>query len=132
MRLRREKKSSPLEQREDHLRVGRAAAPVLREVSPTATVVSVRLHFIAPTLPAHAEQSFELYPSATAYFEYPCPHGDCDGIIDVSLDARRTLEGKRRQIAGTLECSGHRGLARKPCGLRVSYTISAQHSRERS
>jgi hypothetical protein len=93
-------------------------------------VVNVTLRFLTPTLPLHADQSFALYPAARAYFSYPCPYGDCDGVFDVSEPAGRTLAREKAQVAGTLTCSGLRsrdGLVRQSCGLRVNYTISSQH-----
>jgi hypothetical protein len=127
MRFSRNKQLSPLRQREEYLRVRRAAAPAVRELCPSATVVSVSLRFLTPTAPSYADQSFSLYPSARAYFEYPCPHGDCDGVLDITAQAARTLQQQKPHIAGTLECSGHRGQSRQPCALRVSYSISTEH-----
>jgi hypothetical protein len=130
MRPLREKKASSLHQREEQLRQGRAAAQALRDACPTAAVVNVTLRFQTQTLPLHAEQSFTLYPAARAYFAYPCPYGDCDGVFDLSAAANRTLTREKTRVTGTLECGGLRardGLPRQPCGLRVSYTITASH-----
>jgi hypothetical protein len=102
----------------------------LRAAFPNAATVNVQLRFLPATAPLHAAQSFMLYPAARAYFSYPCPYGDCDGIYDLSTPAHQALGRKAGSVSGTLECAGVRsrdGLQRQPCGLRVSFTISAQH-----
>jgi hypothetical protein len=102
----------------------------LRVISPTAVVVNVQLEFLPASEPPHAAQSLVLYPAAKAFFAYPCPYGDCDGIYDLATDATRTLSGAKGSVTGVSECVGMRardGLQRQPCGLRMSYTISATH-----
>ena len=124
-------KVSSFREREERLRKGRDAAQTLRAAFPNAATVNVQLRFLPATAPLHAAQSFMLYPAARAYFSYPCPYGDCDGIYDLSTPAHQALGRKAGAVSGTLECAGVRsrdGLQRQPCGLRVSYTISAaQH-----
>jgi hypothetical protein len=90
----------------------------------------VQLRFLPATAPLHAAQSLILYPPAKAYFAYPCPYGDCDGIYDLDSEANRALTGEKNRVTGTIECAGVRsreGLQRQPCGLRMSYTIAAKH-----
>lgn len=123
-------KVSPFREREERLRKGRDAAQTLRAAYPHASLVNIQLRFLPATAPLHAAQSFVLYPAARAYFSYPCPYGDCDGIYDLAAPAAQALAKKSGAVNGTLECAGVRsrdGLQRQPCGLRVSYTISAQH-----
>lgn len=106
------------------------AAPALRIAAPTASIVKVTLQFVPPALPMYADQSFSLYPSARAYFGYPCPYGDCNGIFDLGAAARRTLNREEDQVVGSLVCEGLRsrdGASRQACGMRVTYTITAQH-----
>jgi hypothetical protein len=127
------KKLSGFQERGEQLRKGRAAAPTLRSASPSATLVNVHLQFLQATTPAHATQSFVLYPAARAFFAYPCPYGDCDGIYDLTAAAGPTLTRDQPCMTGTLECSGMRSrdrLQRQVCGLRVSYTITAEHEPE--
>jgi len=129
-RTRPRKQPTPTREREDRLRAGRAAAQTLRSVSPTATLVNVQLRFISAATPAHAAQSFVLYPPAKAYFAYPCPYGDCDGIYNLDAAANRAMAGEKSRITGTLECDGvrsHNGPSRERCGLQLKYTITAQH-----
>lgn len=112
------------------MRRARLETRPLREVSPGATLVTVDLSFDPAAEQAHAEQRFALYPAARAFFLYPCPFGDCDGIFDLSAIAGRTLERTKPRIAGSLECTGARPRAhqeRQQCGLRAKYVISAQH-----
>jgi hypothetical protein len=113
------------------LRKRRAQAVTLREASPRTALVNVRLDFLPLSAPPHVAQSFVLYPAARAFFEYPCPYGDCDGIFDFSADAKRALAHEKRSVTGTVECGGTRsgdGVQRKACGLRVSYSISAERA----
>jgi len=109
--------------------MGRAAAPPLRELSPHATHVIVRLQFRSDETLTHADQSIVLYPSARAYFGFPCPYGDCDGIYDLTRAAQLALTSWSPQPSGILECSGTRARHRLlgPCGLRLSYTVTAEH-----
>ena len=121
---------SGFEDRAERLRRGRATAPPLREMFPLAAHVAVRLQFHSNEAPSHADQSFELYPGARAYFGFPCPYGDCDGIYDLGAAARSALECSAAQATGTLECGGTRSRHRmpgQPCGLEVSYTVIAEH-----
>jgi hypothetical protein len=130
MRTRVQSKLSPSREREERLRTARAAAQPLRVVSPTTASVSIQLRFVGGSDPLHATQSFVLYPAAKACFAYPCPYGDCDGIYDLVAEASRTLSGQKTRVTGVCECTGMRsrdGLQRQPCGLRMSYTISAKH-----
>jgi hypothetical protein len=74
-----------------------------------------------------------MYPAAQAFFEYPCPYGDCDGIYELGAAAAQALGGEHSAVSGTLECRGLRsrdGLQRQPCGLAMSYTITTQHGAE--
>jgi hypothetical protein len=115
--------------RADQMRKRRADSSTLREVSPGTALVNVHLNFLPLSAPPHAAQSFVLYPAARAFFEYPCPYGDCDGIYDFSAEAKRALGHEKKCITGTVECSGMRsrdGTQKQPCGLRVSYSISVE------
>jgi len=130
MRSRPTSKAPAFREREERLRIGRAAAQPLRSASPTAALVNVHLKFLPATAPLHAAQSLILYPAAKAYFAYPCPYGDCDGIYNLDSEASRALSGEKTRVTGTIECAGVRsreGLQRQPCGLRMSYTIAAKH-----
>ncbi len=130
MRTAPKQKISSFREREERLRKGRDAAQTLRAAFPNAANVNVQLRFLPGAAPLHAAQSFLLYPAARAYFSYPCPYGDCDGIYDLSAPAQQALGRKAAgPVSGTLECEGTRsrdGQQRRPCGLRVSYTISTQ------
>lgn len=129
MRIQTRRKAPTNLSRDDKLREGRASAQTLRAAAPQAAVVEVRLRFLPSAGPLAAPQSFFLYPAARAYFSYPCPHGDCDGIYDLGIEARRVLSGEKTSLTGVLECGGTRsceGLQRQHCGLHVNYSISAR------
>ena len=113
------------------MRKRRAESVTLREASPRAALVNIHLDFLPLSAPPHVAQSFVLYPAARAFFEYPCPYGDCDGIYDFSAAAQRVLGHEKRRVTGTVECSGMRsrdGLQKQPCGLGVSYSISIERA----
>ena len=117
--------------RADQMRKRRADSATLREASPGTALVNVHLDFLPLSAPPHAAQSFVLYPAARAFFEYPCPYGDCDGIYDFSVEAKRALRHEKTTITGTVECSGmrsHDGTQKRACGLRVSYSISVERA----
>lgn len=130
MRATTQKKGSRLQEREEQLRKGRAAAQTLRSAFPTTACVRVTLSFAQTTSPWHAAQSYSLYPAARMHFEYPCPYGDCDGVYDVSKPALQLLKHGQGKVEGSLECTGTRSrdkLAMQPCQLHMSYTITAEH-----
>jgi hypothetical protein len=134
MRTQLRHKQSVLREREDRLRAGRAAAQTLRSVSPTAMSVNVQLRFLVAATPAHATQSFVLYPAAKAYFAYPCPYGDCSGIYNLDLEAARAMGREKSRVTGTVDCAGvrsHAGQPRGRCGLQMRYVITAKHDAQR-
>jgi hypothetical protein len=123
-----EKRVSVFQDRAERLRKARATAPLLREVCPRATHIAVRLQFQAPS---HTDQSFVLYPGARAYFGFPCPYGDCDGIYDLSDAAQSILQGPALQATGTLDCGGVRSrhrIPRQTCRLQVNYIVTARRA----
>ena len=133
MRFPPRNKLSVARDREERLRKARLSAPPLRDASPSATLVNVNLGFLPAATPPHAAQSFVLYPAARAFFSYPCPYGDCDGIYDLSTEAERTLAREKSRVSGIIECGGSRsrdGVQGQPCALRMSYAISAKHEPE--
>lgn len=128
-----QKGTSGFQDRAARLRSGRTAAPLLREVFPSATHLTVRLQFLAQEGPAHADQCFVLYSGARAYFGFSCPYGDCDGIYDLSQAAQSALQHPTARASGTLECGGARSRHRIPrqhCGLQVSYVMTAEHHQQ--
>ena len=120
---------SKFEDRAERLRRGRAAAPSLREMAPSTTHVVVRLEFRSDGTLKHADQSIVLYPGARAYFGFPCPYGDCDGIYDLTRAAQSAMTHLSSHPTETLQCEGTRSRHRLlgPCGLQLSYTVSAEH-----
>jgi hypothetical protein len=133
MHLQPRQKPSLFRERKERLRKARDAAATLRSAFPKATLVNIELQFLPATAPPHAAQSFVMYPAARAFFEYPCPYGDCDGIYELGAAAAQALGGENSAVSGTLECGGLRsrdGLQRQPCGLAMSYTITTKHDAE--
>jgi hypothetical protein len=108
----------------------RAAARTLRGAFPDVERVRVDLKFEEAAAPAPGAQSHAMHPPARAFFEFLCPHVDCDGGFDLGSAAISVLTRASTRAAGTLECKGTRpavGMTKQPCGVRVQYTILANY-----
>lgn len=106
----------------------REAAGTLATAFPNIEQVRIHLRFVANGGPAPAARTHALYDSAQAYFEFACPHGDCDGSVDLNAVTLALLRKSGTQADGTLHCPGTRtgtGPARPPCNQRVDYWIVA-------
>jgi hypothetical protein len=109
---------------------GRAAARTLRGAFPAVERIRVDLKFEDAAAPPPGAQSHAMHPPARAFFEFLCPHADCDGGFDLSSVATSVLTRASPRADGTLECKGTRpstGMTKQPCGVRVQYTILAQY-----
>ena len=128
MRLMPSSKVASFQDRAERLRRGRAAAPVLREICPSATRLELRLEFLCEERSGHADQVFVMYPSARAFFGFPCPYGDCDGIYDLRPAVEATLGESTLQSTGAIECAGVRPRLRGPrqaCRLQLNFSITS-------
>ena len=70
-------------------------------------------------------QSHAVHPGARAFFEFLCPHADCDGTFDLSAAVNSVMRDESSHADGTLDCKGTRprpGLMKGPCGVSVRYT----------
>ncbi len=121
---------SLLEQKREKSLRKRAAAGTLATAFPRVEQIRLQLRFISTVGVAPAAQTHALYPSAQAYFEFACPHGDCDGSVDLNGVALPMLKSAGSHVDGTLNCPGSRtagGTNRQPCNQRVDFWISAQY-----
>jgi hypothetical protein len=121
---------SLLEQKREKSMRKRQAAGTLATSYPRVEQIRMQLRFVSTQGAVPAAQTHALYPSAQAYFEFACPHGDCDGSIDLNSVALPLLKISGVQADGTLHCPGTRtagGTERRPCNQRVDYWISAQY-----
>ncbi len=121
---------SLLEQKREKSMRKRQAAGTLATAFPRVEQIRMQLRFVSTQGAVPAAQTHALYPSAQAYFEFACPHGDCDGSVDLNEVALPLLRRSGLQADGTLRCPGSRtagGTARQPCNLRIDYWISAQY-----
>ncbi len=117
------------QEREKSLRK-REAAGTLATAFPRSEQVRIHLQFVSQEGPAPAARMHALYPSAQAYFEFACPHGDCDGSIDLNPIALPLLRNSGTQADGTLHCPGTRangGDTRPRCNQRVDYWIVVRY-----
>lgn len=76
-----------------------------------------------------ASQVHTLYPPARAFFTYQCPHSDCDGEFELADIVHTAVSGETHEAHGALLCAGARPAeksSRRPCELRLAYTITAQ------
>ena len=121
---------SLVEQRREKSLRRRAAAGTIAIAFPVVESVRIQLQMDSSTTLAPAGQTHALYPSAPAYFEFSCPHGDCDGSLDLNGVVLPLLKSAGAHATGTVRCSGSRiagGMTREPCKLLASYWIFAQY-----
>jgi len=108
----------------------RAAARTLRSAFPDVEQVRVQLTFRDTAALSPGTQSHALHPAARAFFEFLCPHADCDGTFDLTAAAHSVMTDAASRAEGTLSCQGtrpRRGLVKGPCGVSARYTIVAQY-----
>ena len=121
--------ASERQERRDRLRRDRASAPALRAVFPAVRQLRLELMFQGSSSSTPAPQTHVLYPPAHAFFEFRCPHADCDGQFDLTRAVRAALlADPAHQAEGVLECSGVRVAdrgSRQPCQLRLNYAVTA-------
>lgn len=121
--------------RVDQFRRDRATAPILRATFPTVEALRIELKFEEVSSSAPVPQSHVLYPPARAFFEYPCPHWDCDGQFDLGAAVRAALGDAKHRTEGVLECQGSRigdRATRRPCLLRLLFEVTATFQRRSS
>ena len=129
MRLVTRSSVSLVEQRREQSRRRRAAAGSLGDSFPQVQRLRIRLTFQDSAGPAPTGQIHDVYPPAPAIFEFPCPHGGCDGGFDLTNAARSVMAASRTSAEGSQPCGGSRlsqGPARQPCSLRLSYRMAVQ------
>jgi hypothetical protein len=108
----------------------REAAGTLATAFPSAELVRIHLQFVSNSVPAPSPRTHAFYASAHAYFEFACPHGDCDASIDLNDAANALLRKGGTEASGTLHCPGTRtgdGIVRPRCNQRVDYWIVARY-----
>jgi hypothetical protein len=108
----------------------RAAARTVRSAFPGVERIRVDLTFRDTATLSPGAQSHALHPAARAFFEFLCPHADCDGTFDLSAAVGSVMTDASSHADGTLDCKGMRprpGLTKGPCGVSVRYTIVAQY-----
>jgi hypothetical protein len=107
----------------------RAAASTLRSAFPDVEQILVDLTFQDTAALSPGDQSHAVYPSARAFFEFLCPHADCDGTFDLTAAVCSATTDASAHADGVLDCKGTRprpGMTKGPCGVSVRYTIVAK------
>ena len=120
-------------ERRERWRLDRANALALREVFPAVQELRFELNFESTTTSTPTSQSHVLHPPARAFFEFRCPHWDCDGQFDLTRAVNAALADPAHQAEGVLECGGARTRDRgskQPCKLRLIYTVTAIRQRD--
>ena len=128
MKLNVQKSPATPEGRAERLRRNRASALALRAAYPSVQQLRLELNFEGGSAHAPAAQSHLLYPPARAFFEFPCPHADCDGEFDLTAVVQHTVTDKAHVSRGTITCSGSRAFdhrSRQPCHLHLNYSVTA-------
>jgi hypothetical protein len=121
------------QERRDRLRRDRAAAVALRVAFPAVQHLRLELKFESSSAQAPTLQSHVLHPPAQAFFEFPCPHADCDGHFDLTGAVNAALADPAHHAAGMLECSGLRPwdcASQRPCQLHMIYKVTATYHRD--
>lgn len=123
---------SPLEtQRElrrERLEKSRKAASPLGRAYPQVQKIQLELAFADPVARSPATQSLLMYPPAPAYFQFPCPHADCSGQLNLDEIVTDALSTSKRNVHGELICLGlrpDRDVTSRTCELRVLYRLTA-------
>lgn len=130
MRLTTPSTRSLLEQRREQSRRKRIAAGTLANAFPQLSHLRIQLSFRDSSDRPPTRQVHELFPPAPAFFEFPCPHGDCDGAFDLSVSVSSLLAGDASRTEGAIECPGFRtapAASRRPCDLEVRFVVTATY-----
>jgi hypothetical protein len=118
------------QERMERLRRDRAAAQALRVAFPAVQHLRLELKFESTTSSTPTLQSHVLHPPARAFFEFPCPYADCDGLFDLTSAVKAALADPAHQAAGVLECACLRVrdyASKRPCQLHLLYTVTATY-----
>jgi hypothetical protein len=113
----------------------RAAARTLRSAFPGVAQIRVDLTFRDTAALSPGGQSHALHPGARAFFEFLCPHADCNGTFDLTAAVHSVMTDASSRAQGTLDCKGtrpRRDLMKGPCGVSVRYSIVAQYCAQAS
>jgi hypothetical protein len=130
MRLAARPSQPNAEQRRELSRRKRVAAGSLSNAFPAVESVRIELNFQDESSQQPVRQLHALYPAAPAFFEFSCPHGDCDGSLDMNEIVSAVLKKSATVAEGTLLCPGFRagpGMTKRPCSLHAFYRIAAQY-----
>lgn len=119
---------SLLEQQREQLRRRRVSAPTLADTCPTVEQVRIQLEFRdTPDVPPN-NQAHDLFPAAAAFFEFPCPYGDCDGVFSLHEAVSSLLSAGSTQSRGQVRCAGTRaGTERTRCSVKAVFRVTARY-----
>ncbi len=113
----------------DDLRRARAAAQVLRIAFPQLEQLRIELSFVDASSNSPASQVHTLFPPARAFFNYRCPHSDCDGDFELADIIRAAVSDGTHVTRGSLLCAGARPGekgSKRACELRLAYAITVR------
>jgi hypothetical protein len=119
--------------RRERLRRDRLGAPLLRDAFPRVGQVRLDLRFAGEGAGAPTAQTHVMYPSARAFFDFPCPFGDCAGRFELLPPVSELEVRSGHERRGTLECSGVRDRDRiagndRYCGLHLDFKITVEYA----
>ena len=132
MRLPSSSPAALRQERLEQLRRHWVAALPLRVTYPAIQHLRLELKFEGATKNIPAAQSHVLHPPARTFFEFPCPHADCDGQFDLTHAVSTALEKRAGHANGGLKCPGQRPDqrgCRTPCDLQLNYALTVNYQR---
>src|SRR5690349_5114168 len=114
------------ETRHERLRRGRLACAKICDIYPAVCQIRFQLEFQDESArSALADQLHELNGPSRAFFCFPCPHGDCNGLFDLESAVSSLISQAENEVSHQIRCEGLRGAKlQSPCAVHLGYTIS--------
>jgi hypothetical protein len=125
MRLGHARGAATRQDRASQLHRDQEAAPKLRAMFPEVEQLRFELSFEGGGAITPVPQSHVLHPPARAYFSFRCPYADCDGRFELGAAVHAAVDDPSHRVEGVLECAGLRASEKRPCQLRLHFTLSA-------
>lgn len=141
MKLAARKQSKAAASAREQLAFAHQVAPSMSKVFPRIDALHIDLAFqdLSSALPPPSRQLRSLYAAAPAFFRFPCPCADCDGIFDLTeevtaLIAKGTTRNPVLTLEGTRTCEGNRfpdhAELHARCEMKLTFQLRAQMSVE--
>jgi hypothetical protein len=127
MKMSRLPKSAAPTSRHERLRQARLAASRISSAYPAVLQICLKLEFQDESR-SLAEQMHQLNGPSQAFFRFPCPHGDCEGIFDLDSAIAGLVSSAADEAVDRIRCGGmRRARVQHPCGVQLEYRISVEY-----